>query len=191
MIEIENEIFAFLWHKFKEPFFQKNKNSSSSPENAKKFSNWVRLGFGYLSTSAFSNPLLYLPTSRRITFEMGSTTSSVCINDEQISKSVISAYSPHTDENSLRDSSRSSTPVVIYVHGMYGCYLSKKNGESSLFTTGFELPSSAIKSFLLGKNGHGDIALPITWLNSTDGYLVQDKDDIHPSDDFREYFFFF
>ena len=80
-------------------------------------------------------------------------------------------------------------PIVIYVHGLYGCYLSKKEG-SSIFSTGFELPSSLFKSFLFFKNGHNDIALPITWKYETndDGEQVpiQDYDDIEPCDDFRK-----
>ncbi len=84
-------------------------------------------------------------------------------------------------------------PIVIYVHGLYACYLSKKKESLlSLFSTGFDLPSSLIKSFLLGKNGHGDIALPITWKYemNEDGEQVpiQDHDDFDLSDDFRKYY---
>ena len=82
-----------------------------------------------------------------------------------------------------------SAPIVIYVHGLYGCYLSKKGG-SSIFSTGFELPSSLLKSFFFFQNGHGGIALPITWKYETndDGVEVpvQDYDDIKPCDDFRK-----
>lgn len=88
-----------------------------------------------------------------------------------------------------------SIPIVIFVHGLYSCYLSRTDASSiltSCFTTGFELPTSLLKSFLLGKNGHADIALPITWKHelNDDGERVpvQDTDHIAPSDDFRKYF---
>lgn len=71
-------------------------------------------------------------------------------------------------------------PTVIYVHGMYSSYLSRRklyrsstffgtfiafftNVFLSLFTTGYAPPFTMIKSVLLGKNGHADSALPIRW----------------------------
>ena len=90
-----------------------------------------------------------------------------------------------------------SIPIIIFVHGLYSCYLSRTDATSiltSCFTTGFELPFSLFKSFLLGKNGHRDIALPITWeheLNDDgDKVSVQDTDHFAPSDDFRKYLLF-
>ena len=81
------------------------------------------------------------------------------MDKSKISNSVISAYST-CDEGTLLRMSRSSLLVVIFVPGLYGCYLSKKkDGElpiSSLFTTpGFELLTSALRSlrsFVLGNN---------------------------------------
>jgi hypothetical protein len=102
----------------------------------------------------------------------------------------------------------SSKPIVIYVHGMYGCYLSNKTNKNDnnnkVIEKSFELPSSIFKSFFSGNNGHTNLALPITWNSSSssssssdvsandnddgnDNILQQDIDDIYPSDDFSKW----
>lgn len=98
----------------------------------------------------------------------------------------------------------SSKPIVIYVHGLYGCYLSNKTNKNDnnnkVIEKSFELPSTIFKSFFSGNNGHANLALPITWNSSSsisasdsandnddgnDNILQQDIDDIYPSDDFK------
>ena len=78
-------------------------------------------------------------------------------------------------------------PLVIYVHGLCGSSLRKKTENGRGF---FDLPTSLIKSFLFGNNGHADIALPITWRRYHDGQeeiLEQDCDDVELYDDLRKY----
>ncbi len=91
----------------------------------------------------------------------------------------------------MSDKLHGKIPIVIFVHGLYCSSLSPKQRRGSFFKCGFELPGSLLKSFLIGKNGHCDVALPITWSKVTrdDGeeVLVQDHDDYEPSDDSCEY----
>ena len=117
--------------------------------------------------------------------------------------SLLSSSSPSPTSNTLtfanqRSSStptRRSRPIFIYVHGLYGCYLSNKKQSwlSSICTAGFNLPLSILKSFFIGKQGHTDLALPITWSRRSENekdnlqQQEQDTDDYTPSDDFRKF----
>ena len=70
-----------------------------------------------------------------------------------------------------------SKPLVIYVPGLYSSTL--KSDASCFQPDSFDIPSSLLKSVLLGNRGHANLTLPITWSPDENGFFKQDQDDIY------------
>lgn len=70
-----------------------------------------------------------------------------------------------------------SKPLVIFVPGLYSSTL--KSDASCFQPDSFDIPSSLLKSVLLGNRGHANLTLPITWSPDENGVFKQDQDDIY------------
>ena len=74
-----------------------------------------------------------------------------------------------------------TTPLVIYVPGLYSCTL-KPTGSVKCLRDRWDPPKSILLSLLKGNTGHSGLALPIIWTKDEEGNCVQQKDDIEAGD---------
>jgi len=76
-------------------------------------------------------------------------------------------------------STKNEKPLVIYIPGLYGSILKRKENSKDEWN----LPITLLSSLITGNCGHNNLSLPITWSrDDRTGIFKQDEDDIYAFD---------